>query len=192
MSNWKLIHFQLVFFVAAFVSCKRVSENVAPSLVTATNTTVPYSSPFQGNWKLLVFAGQQDKSFQLGQGEILLVNGNKCHFHFLDEPLIPNAFSVNQVEEVYKTDEKTVVFWKRSKDNMLLTVIDNLTREVDWRGSYLRDDYYFKLQEREEVTVGATAHLGICKDYWYDLYDSDGSPRYLFEPMKIDSRGYMK
>ena len=188
-----ILHSCFAFCFLAVVSCGKtddISRN-SPRAPDANNT-IDFSEPLQGRWKLLVYAGKQEKTFQQGNGELLVIKGNKCHIHFADAPIIPIEFGINQVEELYNTDRKKIVCWKRSQDNLLLTVIDNSTQEVDWRGSYLRETYYQELRQTEQLTMGALANLSVCMKYWYDLYDENESPRLLATPMRIDSKGYMK
>jgi hypothetical protein len=193
MKRRAILYSAFAFCVLTVASCGNDSDTPPKSPDSANEIkTIEFSEPLQGSWKLLVYAGKQEKTFQRGKGELLVIKANACHLHFADAPLTPTNFGINKAEEVYNSDGKKIVCWKRSQDNLLLTVIDNTTQEVDWRGSYLRDTFYQELVQNEQLSLGALASLSVCMEYWYDLYDESGSPRSLATPMKIDSKGYTK
>lgn len=152
-----------------------------------------------GRWNLLIYAGKEDWLCEQGDGELLLIEKHQCRLHILDEPLVPLRSGLQKTEEWFDTGQKRLVYWKRSQDNILVTVIDNESQEVDWRGSYVRDTLYeaCRQQGRLGIVDAQLANLGVCKKYWYDLYDEDGSPRRVLydedgspRRVKINGKGY--
>ena len=182
----------LALCLLAVASCKRSgAPNLERERDPNFSRTVEFPDALRGTWKLFVYAGKDDSMFEQGNGELLLITRNSCRVHFADDPLVPLKCGVNAVEEWYRTDSKRLVCWKRSEDNLFFTVIDTATNQVDWRGSYLRENYYEELRQTEQLSMGQLVNLSACKEYWYDLYDEAGSPRSRAEPVRIESKGYM-
>ncbi|MDA0661100.1 MAG: hypothetical protein O3C60_20035, partial [Planctomycetota bacterium] len=179
--------------------------------------TIDFSESLQGKWKLRTYAGRADgilspeidvkgywsaedckeRMCNLGEGQLLVISGNECRLHFTDTPFTATHFAINYAEEVYHTDRKKIVCFKNNKDNLFLTVIDNTTQEVEWRGSYWSETSYMFLENyRHDETSDLYGQwilgdLFACMKYWYDLYDKNRSPIYSKTPIKIDSKGYL-
>jgi hypothetical protein len=154
---------------------------------------VVISDEVQGKWRLIWYAGRSDQVFQGAEGELLMIDGNQFNAHFAENTLVPIEYGVNQMEEVYTCHAKRIVFWTRTEANLLVTVIDRSTEQVDWRGCYTRQETYNAILQVDEKTAMRilAAAINDCKRYWYDLYDDEG-PLRLSTPMRIKSKGYRR